>query len=95
MQDKLSRNDGTSAASPVSIAFPEPGIAVLTLDRPAARNALSMAMLEALGAAIADLGRDDRVSAIVLAASGPAFCAGHDLKELTSHRADPDGGRAF
>ncbi len=81
--------------SPVAITRPEPGIAVLTLDRPAARNALSMAMLEALGQAITALGRDDSVKAIVLAANGPAFCAGHDLKELTAHRADADGGRAF
>ena len=83
------------ARPPVAVTRPEPGIAVLRLDRPEARNALSMAMLEALGAAVDALGRDDAVSAIVLAADGPAFCAGHDLKELTAHRADADGGRAF
>ena len=54
-----------------------------------------MAMLEALGASIDALGSDAAVKAIVLAANGPAFCAGHDLKEITAHRADADGGAAF
>lgn len=95
MQDKVAATAAASEISPVTITRPEAGIAVLTLDRPASRNALSMAMLEALGAAVAKLGRDDTVKAIVLAANGPAFCAGHDLKELTAHRSDADGGRAF
>jgi enoyl-CoA hydratase/carnithine racemase len=71
------------------------GIRVLTLNRPAARNSLSLAMLEALEAAFADIARDARVRCVVLAAAGPVFCAGHDLKEITAHRADADGGRAF
>jgi enoyl-CoA hydratase/carnithine racemase len=79
----------------VAVSAPEPGIAVVTLDRPETRNALSMAMLEALAAAFLTLGRDDDVKAIVLAASGAAFSSGHDLKELTAHRADADGGRGF
>lgn len=74
---------------------PSNRVVQITLDRPASRNALSRAMMSALEAAIADLGADDNLAAIVLAANGPAFCAGHDLKELTAHRADPDGGRAF
>lgn len=79
----------------VTIARPEPGIAVLSLNRPQARNALSLAMLAELTRAFQSLGADTGVRAIVLAAEGPAFCAGHDLKELTSHRSDPDKGRAF
>jgi enoyl-CoA hydratase/carnithine racemase len=74
---------------------PHPGVVLLTMNRPQARNALSMGMLEALTAAIASLSTDPSVRAVVLAAEGPGFCAGHDLKELTSHRGDPDGGRAF
>lgn len=70
-------------------------VAVLTLARPAARNSLSLDMLAALQAAIDRLSTDRDVSAVVLAAAGPAFCAGHDLKELIAHRADADGGRAF
>jgi enoyl-CoA hydratase/carnithine racemase len=61
----------------------------LTLNRPAARNALSNAMMTALEAAL-DAAGDAR--AIVIAANGPAFCAGHDLKELTQLRAEPDKG---
>ncbi|MGE0023810.1 MAG: enoyl-CoA hydratase [Hyphomicrobium sp.] len=77
------------------IERPEPAIAVLTLDAPAARNALSRRMIAALDAAIADLSREPDVAAIVLAAAGPVYSSGHDLKELTLHRADADGGRAF
>ena len=80
---------------PVQIARPEPGIALITLDRPQARNALSRAMMTALSDAITTLGADASVKAIVLAANGPAFSAGHDLKEMTAHRSDADGGREF
>lgn len=71
------------------------GVTVLTLNRPAARNSLSLQMLETLENALAAIGEDARVRCLVLAASGPVFCAGHDLKEITAHRADADGGRAF
>jgi enoyl-CoA hydratase/carnithine racemase len=74
---------------------PRPGVAVLTLNRPAARNALSLAMLDALHKAFDALGADTSVAAIVLAANGPVFSSGHDLKELTAHRADADKGLAF
>jgi enoyl-CoA hydratase/carnithine racemase len=68
---------------------------VLTLNRPAARNSLSEALLHALDEALIGIASDRNVRAVVLAANGPAFCAGHDLKELTSRRTDPDGGRAY
>jgi enoyl-CoA hydratase/carnithine racemase len=74
---------------------PRPGVAVLTLNRPAARNALSLAMLDALHKAFDALGADTSVAAIVLAANGPVFSSGHDLKELTAHRADAGKGLAF
>jgi enoyl-CoA hydratase/carnithine racemase len=70
-------------------------VAVLTLNRPASRNSLSEGLLGALGDAFRDIARDDKVRAVVLAANGPGFCAGHDLKELTSRRTDADGGRAY
>lgn len=70
-------------------------VAILTLDRPDARNALNLALLAALQSAVDRLSTDWSVSAVVVAATGPAFCAGHDLKELTSHRGSADGGRAF
>ncbi|MCR9108531.1 enoyl-CoA hydratase [Marivita sp. XM-24bin2] len=71
------------------------GILRLTLNDPARRNALSEAMLTALGEAFADAGADPAVRVIVLAADGPAFCAGHDLKEMTAGRAGDDRGRAY
>lgn len=70
-------------------------VAVLTLNRPEARNTLSDAMMAALGEALAAVAQDSRTRAVVLAAVGPAFCAGHDLKELTARRSDPDDGRAY
>lgn len=76
-------------------ARPEPGIAVVTLNNVRTRNALSRAMMTELAGAIETLGADPDVAAIVLAANGPAFCAGHDLKELTAHRTDEDQGAAF
>jgi len=70
-------------------------IAVLTLNRPQTRNSLSEAMLEALGDALNAIAHDASVRAVVLAANGPVYSAGHDLKELTSHRAGHDRGRAY
>jgi enoyl-CoA hydratase/carnithine racemase len=70
-------------------------VTILTLNRPAARNSLSEALLAALSDAWTAIAGDATVRAVVLAANGPAFCAGHDLKELTSRRIDPDGGRAY
>jgi enoyl-CoA hydratase/carnithine racemase len=70
-------------------------VAVLILNRPEARNSLSLAMLAALAEALAAIATDRTVRAVVLTANGPAFCAGHDLKEITSRRADADRGRAF
>jgi enoyl-CoA hydratase/carnithine racemase len=70
-------------------------IAVLTLNRPSQRNALSEALLLALLETSKAIAADKSVRGVVIAANGPAFCAGHDLKELTARRSDPDGGRAF
>jgi enoyl-CoA hydratase/carnithine racemase len=70
-------------------------VAVLTLNRPAARNSLSEELLGLLGDALTAIATDKQVRAVVLAANGPAFCAGHDLKELTSRRTDADGGRDY
>jgi enoyl-CoA hydratase/carnithine racemase len=71
------------------------GIAVLTLNRAAARNSLSAEMLEAMIEALAAIAADPAIRVVIIAANGPAFCAGHDLKELTARRTDADAGRAF
>ena len=67
------------------------GVVCLTLNRPAQRNALSEALLQALRSTLAELATDPAVRVLVLAGAGPAFCAGHDLKEL---RALPDEAAA-
>src|ERR1700758_4132057 len=71
------------------------GIAILTLNRPQARNSLSEALLEVLGEALSAIAHDRAVRVVVLAANGPAFSAGHDLKELNAHRSEADRGRAY
>ena len=70
-------------------------IAVLTLNRPAARNSLSAAMIAGLHAELDEIRDDKAIRGVVIAANGPAFSAGHDMKELTARRTDPDRGRAF
>ena len=69
-------------------------VARLTLNSPERLNALSDAMLTALSGHLADLEEDTRIRAVVLAGSGKAFCAGHDLKQMTAARQSEDGGRA-
>jgi enoyl-CoA hydratase/carnithine racemase len=71
------------------------GTAVLTLNRPSARNTLSEAILAALTGELAAIAGDRTVRAVVLTAKGPAFSGGHDLKELTARRSDADQGRAY
>ena len=67
------------------------GILRLTLNDPATRNSLSSKMIEELLVAL----RGAKARVIIIAANGPAFSSGHNLKEITSHRADADDGRSF
>jgi len=71
------------------------GILRLTLNDVGRRNALSETMLTLLGSAFADAANNASVRVVILAANGPAFCAGHDLKELSVGRASDDKGRAY
>jgi len=70
-------------------------VAVLTLNRPAARNSLSEGLIAALHEALHSLRDDKHIRAVVIAATGTVFSSGHDLKELTAHRSDPDRGRTY
>jgi enoyl-CoA hydratase/carnithine racemase len=70
-------------------------IAILTLHRPQSRNTLSERLMAELTAALSGIAEDRSIKAVILAADGPAFSSGHDLKEMTARRADPDGGRAY
>lgn len=73
----------------------EDGILRLTLNDAGRRNALSEAMLAELDAAFKEAGSNPAVRVVILAANGPAFSAGHDLKEMTAGRAGDDCGRAY
>jgi enoyl-CoA hydratase/carnithine racemase len=81
--------------SPILLRETLGSIAVVTLNRPAARNSLSEAVIAGLHAALNEIGDDKNIRALVIAANGPAFSAGHDMKELTARRSDPDRGRAY
>lgn len=81
-----SETTGTDAASVLSRAD-SGGVATLTLNRPASRNALSVALMAALKDEIDAIAGDGSVRVVVIAAVGPAFCAGHDMREI---RANPN-----
>ncbi|WP_336488015.1 enoyl-CoA hydratase [Methylobacterium nigriterrae] len=72
--------------APVLLREDGAGIAVLTLNRGPARNALSLALMAALQAALDAIAADPAVRVVILKGAGPAFCAGHDLREM---RANP------
>src|ERR1700730_959695 len=77
---------GMSATEPMLLRRDEGGVAWLTLNRPAQRNALSVELMTALQDAIDAIAEDRAVKVVVIAANGPGFCAGHDLREM---RANP------
>ncbi len=87
------KDGGESGVGPV-LSSREKGVLRLTLHNPPA-NALSIALMEALLAELAAAAEDPDVRVVVLSAAGKLFSAGHDLKEMTAHRADPDRGRGF
>jgi enoyl-CoA hydratase/carnithine racemase len=80
-----------SVDEPALLRRDEDGIAWLTLNRPAQRNALSSALLTALQGQIDAIAKDRAVKVVVLAGNGVGFCAGHDLREM---RANP-GRQAY
>jgi len=84
-----------SSAAPVLQSGVKDGVVLVELNRPQASNSLSEGMLQALSDTLADIAGNKRIRAVVLAANGKSFCAGHDLKEITARRRNPDGGRAY
>jgi enoyl-CoA hydratase/carnithine racemase len=81
--------------SPILLREQVGSIAVLTLNRPTARNSLSEGLIAELHGALKEIHDDRAVRGVVIAANGPAFSAGHDMKELTARRSDADRGRAY
>jgi enoyl-CoA hydratase/carnithine racemase len=84
-----------ATTEPVLLREDADSIAILTLNRPQARNSLSEALIAALTDSLAAIAIDKRARVVVLAANGPAFSAGHDMKEMTARRSDADRGRAY
>ena len=80
---------------PILIREDSGAIARLTMNAPEKLNALSDDMLAALNAEFDRLKGDRNIRAVILAGAGKAFCAGHDLKEMTAARQAEDGGRAY
>ena len=72
----------------------ENAIATLTLNSPNSLNALSNEMLDCLQSELDNLKIDKKIRVIIIKGSGKAFCAGHDLKEMTLSRQDEDGGKS-
>jgi enoyl-CoA hydratase/carnithine racemase len=82
-------------AAPVLLRENLDGIALLTLNRPDVRNSLSEALIAALTETLRNIAEDRTIRVVILGANGPGFCAGHDMKEMTARRSDPDRGRAY
>ena len=61
-------------------------LAVLTLNQPEKRNALSRPLLEELGARLTEIGADPGIHVVILGAAGPVFSSGHDLRELVGKK---------
>jgi enoyl-CoA hydratase/carnithine racemase len=77
-----------AAAQPLVLARVEGGVGVLTLNHPEKRNALSRAMISAISDGLAQFRADKKVKAIIIAANGPVYSAGHDLKEFVGASAE-------
>ena len=96
MSEKLEENPSTLEGSEIETGTPEllarleDGVAVLTLNRPEVRNALSDTLSPALRRTFAALAEDRRVRAVLLTGAGKAFCAGGDVKGMGSGAARPD-----
>ncbi len=84
-----------SANEPLLLRTREGHVEILTLNRPQARNSLSETLLQEMLGAFRAIETDAAVRAVIVTGAPPAFCAGHDLREMSAHRDDADGGRAY
>jgi len=85
----------TAAGEPVLLETCDEGVLRLVLNRPAARNALSLGLMTALQQALGRAAADPACRVVVIAGAGPAFCAGHDLRELRSDNSRAAYERVF
>jgi enoyl-CoA hydratase/carnithine racemase len=86
-----------TAKAPLPLLLPtrSDGVLIVTMNRPDARNALSESLMRAMQLTLDEAVDDASVKVIVLAATGAAFSSGHDLKEMSAHRNDPDRGLGY
>ncbi len=89
---RLSQKDGLMSV-PLVLREDHDQVALLTLNRPDRRNALSRGMVAELGDRLTDLAADVLIRAVVLTGTGAAFCSGMDLKEVASSGRDAPGER--
>ncbi len=94
--------DGTAQNQEISGEIQPPvlrdvvdGVATLTLNDPRRLNALAEGMLAAVTEEMTALAADTSIRAIIIRGAGKHFCAGHDLRQMSAHRADADGGHAY
>ncbi len=83
----MSARPHPTESTAVLLRHDQDGIATLTLNRAEARNAINRRLMTEMEAELDRIGADDAVKVVVIGATGPAFCAGHDLKEI---RGNPD-----
>lgn len=95
MTSVANSSESQASEAPPLLIEQRGAIALLTLNRPKARNSLSVGLLSALGDALDKIREDKATQVVVIDHAPPVFSSGHDLKELTAHRADPDGGQTF
>lgn len=85
------RDDGDAEALPAVLVTRDGAVAVITLNRPERRNAMTVELKDALVAAVTTVAEDPTVRAVVLTGSGPAFCVGQDLREHAAAMRSPEG----
>jgi enoyl-CoA hydratase/carnithine racemase len=85
----------TARESGILLAERRGRVSILTLNRPSARNSLSLSLIAALHETVQREGSAKAVAALIVRGAPPAFCAGHDLREMQTRRQDADRGRAF
>lgn len=95
MTSQTTPSDLESKTQPVLLRERRDAIELITLNRSRARNSLSEEMMLEITQVLGAISIDREVRVLVFNGSGPAFCAGHDLKELNAHRQDNDKGHAF
>lgn len=82
-------------ADDIVVAIDAEGVATVTIDRPAKRNALSLAMWRRLGTILGELGASDEARVIVLTGAGGHFCAGADISEFAKVRSTVEQGHVY